>query len=85
MAELARQHHSSIQRDDAAMKPPEQREADIVEALDSLDAKITEEQAQDLAAQISYEDCELALHFSKNGTAPGLDGIQYELWKTLHE
>ena len=85
MAELARNHHSTIQRDNTTMRPPEQREADIVEALGSLDAKVTEEQTQELVAQVSYDECELALRFSKNGTAPGLDGIQYEVWKTLHE
>ena len=61
------------------MRPPKQCKADIVEALGSLDVKVTEEQTQELVAQVSYDECKLALRFSKNGTAPGLDGIQYEV------
>ncbi|KAI1781991.1 Endonuclease/exonuclease/phosphatase [Ganoderma leucocontextum] len=73
MADLARNHHSTVQQDDASAKPPGEREVDIAEALNSLDTEVTEEQAEGMAAEITYSDCDLAL-------PPGLDGVQYEVY-----
>ncbi len=84
MADMARTHHMSVQRDDESIKPAEVRELDIVEALESLDAKVTPHQALELGSKISYEESILSLRFAKNGTSPGLDGIPFELWKILH-
>ncbi|KAI1784285.1 hypothetical protein LXA43DRAFT_976759 [Ganoderma leucocontextum] len=83
MAKMARTHHINVQRDDPGMRPPAQRELDIQTALDSIQTKATEDQAGMLGARISRDECELALRFSKNGTSPGVDGIQFEVWKTL--
>ncbi|KAI1791993.1 Endonuclease/exonuclease/phosphatase, partial [Ganoderma leucocontextum] len=85
MAELARRHHDMIQRDGPDVKPAEARAVDIQTALNSLAAEISEEDAEVVGGDIEREECELALRFSKSGSAPGLDGIPYELWKTLHE
>ncbi len=84
MADMARLHHINIQRDDPDMSPEAVRETDITEALDSIDQEVSDEQALELGGEIRYEDCVLSLRFAKNGTAPGLDGIQFEVWKTLH-
>ncbi len=84
MADMARTHHMNIQRDDPTIKPAVEREQDIITVLESLDIALSDEQATDMGAQITYEDCLLSLRFAKNGTAPGLDGIQFEVWKTLH-
>ncbi|KAI0824109.1 hypothetical protein BC628DRAFT_1295407, partial [Trametes gibbosa] len=84
MAEMVRVHHDSIQADGPEVTPPDARERDIRIALDSLDAKLSDVQADAMAAPIDYDDCELALRFAKTGTAPGIDGIQYEVWKTMH-
>ncbi|KAJ3002608.1 hypothetical protein NUW54_g5756 [Trametes sanguinea] len=84
MAEMARNYHDRVQMDEEDVPPPEEREVCIRTALESLDVAISTEQADEMAAEITYEECEIALKFSKSGTAPGLDGIPYELWKTLH-
>ncbi len=84
MAAMARTHHMNVQRDDADAKPAEERERDIRKALDSLDVTVAETQARELGELITYEECALSLRLSKNGTAPGLDGIPFEVWKTLH-
>ncbi|KAI9056760.1 DNase I-like protein, partial [Trametes sanguinea] len=84
MAEMAREYHDSLQRDDPDAPPPHEREACIQTALDSLDVRLSEEQTAAMEVDITYEECELALRFSKSGTAPGRDGIPDELWKTLH-
>ena len=33
----------------------------------------------------TWDECETALKEGKTGSSPGLDGLPYELWKTLHE
>ncbi|KAI0769580.1 hypothetical protein BD413DRAFT_604740 [Trametes elegans] len=85
MAEVARAHHNSMQRDGPHTTPPDQRERDICTTLDSLDVSIDELCAEDMAALINHDDCEFVLKYAKTGTAPGIDGIQYEVWKTLHD
>ncbi len=84
MAEMARTHHMNVQRDDATVKPPHERQADITIALDSLETKVNEAQSEELGKEISYEECVLSLRFAKNGTSPGLDGVPFEFWKSLH-
>ncbi len=84
MATMARAHHMNVQRDDSGMRSTEEREQDIEEALDSLDARVTDDQATNLGRTLTYEECVLSLRLSKNGSAPGLDGIPFELWKALH-
>ncbi|KAH9855561.1 Endonuclease/exonuclease/phosphatase [Lenzites betulinus] len=84
MAEMARAHHDSIQRDEEGVHPPCVREACIIEALDSLDARLTPQQTHGMGTEITYEECEFALRHSKSATAPGRDGLQYEVWKTMH-
>ncbi len=84
MAKMARRHHMDVQRDDPSAKAANEREADITIALDSLDASLTEDQAEKMGEAFTYEECERSLRFAKNGTAPGLDGIPFEFWKALH-
>ncbi len=84
MAEMAREHHINVQRDDSNLRTAGEREKDITTALNSLEAKVTNEQAGKLDEAITYDECLQALRGAKNGTAPGLDGIPFELWKALH-
>ncbi|KAI0738372.1 Endonuclease/exonuclease/phosphatase, partial [Daedaleopsis nitida] len=84
MCEIARSHHISLQDEDPGNFGSEQRESATEEVLTSVKPKLTNQQADDLGKDISYNECERALRFSKNDSAPGLDGIQYEVWKTLH-
>ncbi len=84
MAEMARTHHMNVQRDDSDIKPADEREIDIEKALTSLEARVTDVQAEALGHAITYEECVLSLRLSKCGSAPGLDGFPFELWKALH-
>ncbi|TFK88717.1 hypothetical protein K466DRAFT_598410 [Polyporus arcularius HHB13444] len=84
MAEMARTHHMNVQRDDETVKPADERDRDIETALESLDARTTGAQTEGLRKEITYEECLLSLRFAKNGSSPGLDGIPFEFWKTLH-
>ncbi len=84
MAEMARVHHMNVQRDDETVRQEDERSVDIETALDSLEVSVSEQQAAKLGDEISYEECELSLRFAKNGSAPGIDGFPFEVWKTLH-
>ncbi|KAI0714819.1 Endonuclease/exonuclease/phosphatase [Earliella scabrosa] len=85
MAEMARAYHHNIQRDDpATTKTPNERERDIQTALDSLDTKISAHEFEELDKPLEYDECEVALRCAKSGSAPGMDGIPFEVWKTLH-
>ncbi len=84
MADMARTHHMNVQRDEQGLRPSHEREQDIDSALNSLEARVSEDQKIGLERELTYEECALSLRLAKNGTAPGLDGIPFELWKTLH-
>ncbi len=84
MAEMARLHHMNVQRDDPGAKAEEDRERDIQVALDSLTEKVNHDEARELGGEITYEEVLLSLRFSKNGSSPGIDGVPFEVWKTLH-
>ncbi len=83
MADMARTHHINVQKDSQDHPPPADREADILEALSNLDTQVSADQASTLSGVITYDDCRSALRRTKNGSAPGMDGIPYELWKAL--
>ncbi|RPD55590.1 DNase I-like protein, partial [Lentinus tigrinus ALCF2SS1-7] len=84
MAELARTHHMNLQKDDPNAKGLNEREADIQRVLSAVDAHLNEEQVIELDGEVTYEECEIALRYAKSASSPGLDGITYEVWKTLH-
>ncbi len=84
MAEMARVHHMQVQRDDPGMKSTGEREADIMATLNSLNARVSNAGADMLGGEITREEVLLSLRFSKNGSSPGIDGVPFELWKTLH-
>ncbi len=83
MAKMAMTHHDDIQKDGEDVTPPETRERDIQAALESITCTVDDGQAEAMGAPITWEDVELSLRFAKTGTAPGLDGIQYEVWKAV--
>ncbi|KAJ7026422.1 hypothetical protein C8F04DRAFT_966373, partial [Mycena alexandri] len=82
MASMARDHHDNLQseRKDIA---PEVREEKIRIVVDRVKRKLTPQQIQTLKEKLTIEDVRNALKLSSNFKAPGLDGILYELWKTL--
>ncbi|KAH9849690.1 Endonuclease/exonuclease/phosphatase, partial [Lenzites betulinus] len=83
MAEMARRHYNGVQ-DGGPHNDPTERERAIEEALRSLDSKVSSEQEEMMGKDIMRDEVDMALRFTKTGTAPGLDGIQYEVWKTVH-
>ncbi|KAI5824634.1 hypothetical protein K523DRAFT_221703, partial [Schizophyllum commune Tattone D] len=84
MAELARKYHRDLQKDEQETHQ-DTREAAIREALQSIEKRLSEEQSEELAHMPTREELEDALKFSKSGSAPGLDGIPYEMWKVLND
>ncbi len=84
MAAMARAHHMKVQEDERGARSEAEREGDTITALASLEIKVTPLQAEELKESFTYDECVLSLRFSKNGTAPGLNGIPFEFWKVLH-
>ncbi|KAL1744251.1 hypothetical protein HDZ31DRAFT_27602, partial [Schizophyllum fasciatum] len=88
MAEMARQYHLHLQDDgpgESNWNLPDQREADIQTALDAFDARVLEEEVEELEEGIDRDEVERALQFAKNKSAPGIDGIPYEFWKIVND
>ncbi|KAJ3753195.1 hypothetical protein EV360DRAFT_17432, partial [Lentinula raphanica] len=83
MADMMRDHHSKIQVDDNDPDPVEREQA-IQNVLEQVDCKIHENHAQDLGSLLTDEAVAEALRLSANHKAPGLNGISYEIWKTIH-
>lgn len=52
--------------------------------LESLNVRLSEVQATEVRGEITYEEVELSLRFTNGTSSPGLDGIPFEVWKTLH-
>jgi hypothetical protein len=52
--------------------------------LEFIDSQLSDQDVLDLSQKLSATDIEKALHLSANGTGPGLNGITYEVWKSLH-
>ena len=82
MMELARDYNNNIQ-DVVPIVSPEICEAKIELALGEVDRAVDINQSADLAAEISKAEIKEALKSTKNSSAPGLDGITYEFWKSF--
>ncbi|KAJ7289805.1 Endonuclease/exonuclease/phosphatase, partial [Mycena rebaudengoi] len=82
MATLARNYHNKIQSERTAT-PADIRDGIIETVLGRTARRTTAEQNELLKAKLTIDDVKLALKMSANYKAPGLDGIIYELWKTL--
>ncbi|KAF6742336.1 hypothetical protein DFP72DRAFT_775241, partial [Ephemerocybe angulata] len=61
------------------------REEAIQSTLEQIDKKLSEDQHEELARKLMYDEIEAALAKMPNRKAPGLDGIPTELWKVLHK
>ncbi|OSD03160.1 DNase I-like protein, partial [Trametes coccinea BRFM310] len=84
MADLAKAHFDGVQRDGPEVTTGDLREQDIAEVIGAIEMSLTGDQQTEMGEELSYDEAEKALKHAKNGTAPGLDGIQYEVWKTMH-
>ncbi|KAK1217942.1 hypothetical protein PQX77_019381 [Marasmius sp. AFHP31] len=80
MAELARDYHESLQTQ-GLQEDREKRERDTQESLNNISAKLSEAQNTEMGLKTSYMNILEALAEAANDSAPGMDGIPYELWK----
>ncbi|CAK5272653.1 unnamed protein product, partial [Mycena citricolor] len=84
MAELARDYHHNLQQDPSEQNPATKDHA-IESALEHTEARGDPEKIEELKKQLTAEDVILALKQAATGTASGVDGIPYELWRRLHQ
>ncbi|KAF8957775.1 Endonuclease/exonuclease/phosphatase, partial [Flammula alnicola] len=82
MAELARNYHAELQGVGAEVEP-QVRDENTRKVLQAIKARTTEEQRKILSAKVTEAEVEQALKKTHNGKAAGIDGITYELWKSI--
>ncbi|KAF5377136.1 hypothetical protein D9757_001831 [Collybiopsis confluens] len=82
MAELAGKYHRALQYADIPPEEPE-RKNHILATLEPIKQCLSEEQEELMAREITTNDVRQALKLSKNNSAPGLDGIPYEVYKSI--
>src|SRR5271154_2086584 len=82
MAEIARNYHDQLQLQDLTMGPDHARAMEKV--LNTITEKTPQVDKLKLKTLLAEEEVLQALNASPSGKAAGMDGIPYELWKTLH-
>jgi len=88
MAELARNHHDTLQDEDI---DPDMSPEEYDRMLDEILREIPERQRLEepertrMSWKVTENQVSKALHRTKDGTATGLDGCPYELWKALEK
>ena len=84
MADLAKKYHENLQGCDVPPNADDQ-DTEIDKALSEIPENQTlsplDEQA--MSQTLTEAQTRKALHLTKNGSATGLDGCPYELWKSL--
>ena len=85
MAELAKEHHKNLQNNNLPDLEDPQRHQELEDILNGIpeDQKFPNPQHSELNEGIDSVSVEKALKLAKNGSATGLDGCPYELWKEL--
>ena len=78
LLEIARHHHSQLQKE-----PPmdRAREAAINEILSTLSKELEDKDIKEIGKDITYREVNETLRKTPNGKAPGPDGIPNEFWK----
>ena len=87
MAQLAREYHNNLQQDDlTGQENQNEHELSLNESLNALpiDQHLQEPTYTPLNWCVTQAQVEEALNLSKNGSATGMDGCPFELWKSLH-
>ena len=87
MARLARNYHNTLQRDglpEAEINRDHEQMMDEVLSVIPNNQHLEEPASSTLNWNVTHAQVEDALRLSKNGSATGMDGCPYELWKTLH-
>ena len=85
MADLAKNYHDALQDAGLDRLTSEELNQRIEEVLDKIPEaqKFQNPESSDLNRGLTKEIVEEALRLAKNGSATGLDGCPYELWKEL--
>ena len=86
MADLAKRYHDLLQNDDV-IPNLEDWEDRVNLILDEIPQEqvLPESDASAEDKPLTETQTKKALHLSKNGTATGMDGCPYELWKSLQK
>jgi ribonuclease HI/exonuclease III len=88
MAELARDYHNNLQNADANSETTEEElEREINLILENIPAsqRLQEPERTHMNGKITEQQVRKALHLARDGSATGLDGCPYELWKNLDQ
>ena len=83
---LARNYHEKLQNQDIhSTDDPEEYQRKMDRILNEIpdDQRMSDLDRRETDWSIDYTQVAIALKLSKNGTATGLDGCPYELWKEL--
>lgn len=84
MAHMMGEYHDRLQEEGNLHNINEPERATCTgKALDAIDRKLTSEQAEQIAAELTEDEIKKALNTTANWKAPGLDGIPYEIWKAI--
>jgi len=85
ITEIAKNYHENLQKEDLLPISDNLRKQAINEALDTIPPSQTlpDPEHSTLNSPLSRDDIEKTLQSVKLGTAPGPDGIPYEVWKHL--
>jgi exonuclease III/ribonuclease HI len=78
MMEIAKKHHENLQ---SHQPMTDERKAAMNRLLGKVSQQINKEQAKHLKKNITYDEVRNTIKQSKNGKAPGCDGIPNEFWK----
>ena len=82
MAIIATEHHKMLQ---AKPETEANRKQEIKDVLNAIEKEINETEWIQLNEGVSQEEVSEALKNSKNGKAPGADGLTYEFWKEMNK
>jgi hypothetical protein len=87
MAKLARDYHETLQLDGLSLpadSPEHMRRTREILSEIPANQQLTEEANEEIEWEITRDQVKKALHLAKNGSATGVDGCPYELWKKLN-
>lgn len=86
MARVAKEFYEDLQKADAYPKITTEEKCRIKQSvIENFDVNMPAESKTMLARLLTNEDIIEALRSTASGKAAGIDGLLYELWKTLYE